>query len=262
MHNRRIRRITNDRGAGNVLRVGSAVGNRGAPGVRRLPAICKLILDDDRVRAICIVRGRGDFGRAAEHRGGCSVSGGGRVHSGGGCDLDRDSIAERGLAGLGAGQSAADLNRVFLAQGASHHGIAQLERLRVRAEDVGPDVLRRLDLPLIGIVLGGRLCLCRQADLLVHREVNTLDGLAAAVANSQAVRHARAEEQAHAQEHGCAEDERENAFFHVFVLLSQAVGIGSICVLEVLASTVPTCFHASMGPYLSRFAVWTASAVT
>ena len=71
-----------------------------------------------------------------------------------------------------------------------------------------------------------------------------------------------AEEQAHAQEHGRTEDERENTFFHVFVLLSQAVGIGSICVLEVLASTVPTCFHASMGPYLSRFAVWTASAVT
>ena len=76
------------------------------------------------------------------------------------------------------------------------------------------------------------------------------------------VHNAGAEEQAHAQEHGRAEDERENAFFHVFVLLSQAVGIGSICVLEVLASTVPTCFHTSMGPYLSRFAVWTASAVT
>ena len=78
-------------------------------------------------------------------------------------------------------------------------------------------------------------------------------------------RDARAHEQAHAQEHDCAEDERENTFFHVFVLLSQGVGIGSICVREVLASTVPTCCHTfltSLAAYFSRFAVWTASAVT
>lgn len=82
---------------------------------------------------------------------------------------------------------------------------------------------------------------------------------------SGALHHARTEKQTHAQQHGRAEDERENVFFHVFVLLSQAVGIGSICVLEVLASTVPTCFHTSrtsLAAYFSRFAVWTASAVT
>ena len=76
---------------------------------------------------------------------------------------------------------------------------------------------------------------------------------------------ARAHEQAQAQEQGCTEDERENAFFHGFVLLSQGVGIGSICVLEVLASTAPTCFHTSLtslAAYCSRFAVCTASAVT
>ena len=79
------------------------------------------------------------------------------------------------------------------------------------------------------------------------------------------LRHARAHEQAHAQQHDCAEDERENTFFHIVVLLSQGVGIGSICVLEVLASTVPTCFHTSLtslAAYFSRFAVCTASAVT
>ena len=79
------------------------------------------------------------------------------------------------------------------------------------------------------------------------------------------VDHAGAHEQAQAQEQGCTEDERENAFFHGFVLLSQGVGIGSICVLEVLASTVPTCFHTSLtslAAYFSRFAVCTASAVT
>ena len=77
--------------------------------------------------------------------------------------------------------------------------------------------------------------------------------------------HAGAHEQAQAQEQGCTEDERENAFFHGFVLLSQGVGIGSICVLEVLASTAPTCFHTSLtslAAYCSRFAVCTASAVT
>ena len=79
------------------------------------------------------------------------------------------------------------------------------------------------------------------------------------------VHNTRAHEQAQAQEQGCTEDERENAFFHGFVLLSQGVGIGSICVLEVLASTAPTCFHTSLtslAAYCSRFAVCTASAVT
>lgn len=74
-----------------------------------------------------------------------------------------------------------------------------------------------------------------------------------------------AHKQAHAQQHGRAEDERENTFFHIVVLLSQGVGIGSICVLEVLASTAPTCFHTSLtslAAYCSRFAVCTASAVT